>query len=224
MLLGFVWPLAALPQGKRPTVSDHFDRFGIAGHRQHLGADIMYPRGVRGEARPPEFSRAFFALTGTPVLCVGPGRIHAIDRTDRHGIMVMVDHGGTAEGPRVSVYRHLATALALAKGTPIAGGSLLGTVGRDVSQGDKGLNHLHFEWWDTSRARGPGQSLRDAFAIDPTDLLRRVPVRSPDGRDLPPDFVSGAGAADDPGEDTTASGADGAAGVLIDAAFIPGGI
>lgn len=218
----FAWPIDALSLGKRPVISDHFDRIGAGGHRIHLGVDIMFPRDAAGEHKPPEWSKRFYMLHGTIVRAVGPGKVWAVDRLDRHGIAVTIDHGMTPDGPRVSVYRHLATAT-VQRGQLVGGRAIIGTAGADPSQGGRGLIHLHFEWWDTARPRGDGQGARDAFAIDPAQLLARVPVRGLDGKDRPPDLVSGAGASFDPGEDTSASGA-GAVDVLLDLAVIPGGL
>ena len=184
---GWVWPVVALPNGSRPVVSDGFKQVAVAGvSRQHLGVDIMFRRAENGEAKAPEYSKGFFVENGKGVVvAAGPGTIYSVERADKHGMSVKIDHGKIAGvGPRVTAYRHLAS-VAVEKGQIVNAGSIIGIIGYDLSQGAKGLNHLHFEIWDTSRPRASGQDIRDAYAVNPEPMLKLWRVKTPTGLTSP---------------------------------------
>jgi hypothetical protein len=215
----FVWPMTTLAAGTRPVISDGFKAVAIAGRRQHLGVDVMYPRNPSGDARPPDFTRNFFCPTGRSlVVSCGPGRVFTVDTQDRHGIVVTVDHGVVDGVPRASVYRHLAS-VAVKSGDPVVAGSFLGFAGKDTAAGSSTPNHLHFELWDTSRPRATGQGPRDAFSIDPEPFMRRWRVKTSTGFTSPD--VSPAGE-DDAGEES--SPVDLSTFMLVDLSVIHGGL
>ena len=170
---GWVWPIPAYGQAF-PTVSDPFDREGRGG-RGHLGADIMYKRSRRGDFFRPEIT-PWFAMPSDiiHVLCAGPGTVFSINELDSHGVRVTIDHGNVPNvGPRVTVYRHLKRVF-VSKGDEVVGGTPLGICGGDPTNGDKMINHLHFELWDTSRPATEGKG-RESFAIDPGPVLATLP-------------------------------------------------
>ncbi len=204
---GWVWPVPINNSGSKPVISDGFGATKRGG-KGHYGCDLMYKRQTSGEARPPELSRGFaMPSMAIPALACGPGTIHQVNLNDSHGISIIVDHHNVPGiGPRVSAYRHLSTAF-VKKGDTVFGGTPLGYIGYDLTQGKAGLNHLHFELWDTSKSGGSNP--RVDFGYDPAIDLAKWPMRKMDGTEvrggsalvagLPGDANTHEGSADDDG-------------------------
>lgn len=159
---GWVWPIpdlkirtgaaagsyrAALSQEWRPSGA------GVNPVAGHYGVDLMY----RSGSPPP----AFFVPEGVPVLAARAGTLWSVQRTPR-GIAVVIDHGK----PFATFYQHLESADASildgVRGTPIAAGQRIGTVGIDPLDAAR-IRHLHFAvWW-----QGSG----DAASVDPAPVM-----------------------------------------------------
>ncbi|HEY0995247.1 MAG TPA: peptidoglycan DD-metalloendopeptidase family protein [Gemmatimonadaceae bacterium] len=93
------------------------------------------------------------AAAGTPVRAVAGGRVIEAARFGTYGLTVIVEHGGGD----YSIYGSLGR-IDVAKGSTVAKGQALGTVG--VSDPDLGP-HLHFEIRHGGPAVDPKQWLRD---------------------------------------------------------------
>lgn len=166
-----VWPVA-IHRGLEPTISDGYkptavvDANGKKLRRQHLGVDIMFRRPAKGAEHRPQLTRWYQCPTGVVLaIACAPGTVTRIVRSPKHGGAVYVDHGRY-----LSVYRHLA-AIDVAVGQEVAMGQGLGIVGHAPSAGQRGINHLHFEVWDT-QLQGRRWSRR-MKAVDPGPFLRR---------------------------------------------------
>lgn len=146
-----------LPQSERSWQTSGFGwRDDPYRHRSkfHAGADIR-------------------AESGTPVFAAGDGIVAFAGRMSGYGNLVMVDHGGGV----ITRYAHLRQIIAK-KGSVLAAGTMLGTVGRT---GHATGNHLHFEVRLDDRPVSPtlaltvGEMQRDqdpqadfaAFGLDP---------------------------------------------------------
>jgi len=158
---GWIWPLPHHPDGRAPTVSDHYG-FSAARGRLHAGVDLMYerPRGAwlpKGTRYPladgSHGSRGYELAEGTPVRAARAGKVRVANVTKR-GHQVVLDHGGGWQ----TFYQHLAS-LAVAKGDQVAAGQALGEAGWspiDRSQ----IRHLHFELWESGDPIDPEGIMR----------------------------------------------------------------
>lgn len=166
---GWCWPLE-VQNGRRPVVSDGFKAQATPTTRQHLGVDIMYKRATKGTPDLPG-KTAWFDCVGARVIAAYDGHVWGVNRLDEHGISLELDHHQVPlVGPRVTVYRHLATCL-VEKGQAVKAGQLLGIAGYDKTRAATATpNHLHFEVWDTSRPRATGNP-REDFGLDPALVM-----------------------------------------------------
>lgn len=77
------------------------------------------------------------AAAGTPVVAASAGVAHVVVSATGFGLHVVIDHGGGLQ----SLYGHLSS-VAVAEGSAVATGQLIGAVG---STGNSTGPHLHFE-------------------------------------------------------------------------------
>ena len=166
---GWCWPLA-IQKGRCPVISDGFKAMATATTRQHLGCDVMYKRAIKGTPALPGYT-AWFDCVGAMVLAAFDGHVWDVHRLDEHGISLEIDHHSVpGVGPRVTVYRHLATCL-VEKGQAVKAGQVLGIAGYDKTRAATATpNHLHFEIWDTSRPKVSGNP-REDFGLDPALVM-----------------------------------------------------
>lgn len=155
-----VWPVPISQHHGAPVVSDGFGRTKRGGSG-HLGIDIMYKRPTKGVHNPPEETPWFRMPHETPALACKDGTIWSVEQQGP-GIVVRIDHGY----PWLSVYRHIVRALVV-KGDNVRAGEAVGTIGHDP-RNPKGINHLHFELWDTSIGSA---NTREARSIDPAPYM-----------------------------------------------------
>lgn len=185
---GWIWPLELHPgpDQRKPVISDGYKASATATNRQHLGVDIMYRRPAAGEPKLPERTK-WFECEAARVLAAFDGDVWEVNRLDPHGISVVIDHhtvDGT--GPRVTVYRHLATC-EVAKRQRVKAGQVLGVAGYDTTRAaSQTPNHLHFEIWDTSRHKATGNP-REDFGFDPAMVMHLWGYRGRSGQFLGPD-------------------------------------
>lgn len=150
-------------------VSDGFERPGPDAKRRgrgHLGCDFMYRRPHKGPWDRPEKTPWFQSPSWMvwALACVD-GTVIRIVRDKRQGGAVYIRHGRY-----MSVYRHLELeSLLVYKGQVLKAGARLGIVGHAPKAGSKGINHLHFEIWDSQRPGGKWSRARKA--IDPKPML-----------------------------------------------------
>lgn len=168
-----VWPVKTYrgPNGLRsiwPSVSDGFERPGPDAKRNgkgHLGVDVMFRRTESGDFDRPEYTRHFFCPSDVvEAVAVAPGKVWSVQHDNRNGGVVKISHGSK----HLTVYRHLAR-MDVKAGQLVRPGDVLGIVGHAPSAGTKGINHLHFEIWDTSI---PGPNTRLNRSVDPEPWLR----------------------------------------------------
>lgn len=161
--LGGVWPVESFA-GLSPVVSDGFGR-DKRGGRGHLGADIMFRRPISGAEDRPGYTRHFFCPSGQvrAVASLG-GEVVRVKHDRRNGGVVKILHSKRW----LLVYRHLVNPCA-EQGAEISAGDVLGIVGYAPHAGDRGINHLHFEIWDTAKQGAPTRANQ---AIDPAPYLR----------------------------------------------------
>lgn len=175
MWQGWIWPVELHPgDHRKPVISDGFGTAasGKRGGKGHYGVDIMYRRSPAGSAKLPAQTAGFEVPSGQiQALAAFDGTVWAVNRADAHGISVEIDHHRVPDiGPRVTVYRHLASS-PLAKGQTVKAGGLVGIVGYDTTAAASATpNHLHFELWDTSRAGGSDP--RRDFGVDPAPFMK----------------------------------------------------
>ena len=121
----------------------------------------MFRRKKSGDFLLPEYTRHFFCPSDKVVAQnVFPGRVWSARFDKNHGWAVKIDHGGN----HLTVHRHLSEVV-VKKGDDLVMGQTIGFVGHAPSAGRNGVNHNHFEIWDTSR-KGK-KSSRARMAIDP---------------------------------------------------------
>jgi len=107
-----------------PYISQQFNMGGEYRDKKHPGIDV-------------------WGKLGTPVIAAAPGRVTQSFYEPAYGNRIVIDHGGDAQGARVStVYKHLKTRLAEA-GDTVARGQQIGTMGATGALGM--MVHLHFE-------------------------------------------------------------------------------
>lgn len=153
-------------EGHTPVVTDGFGR-DKRGGKGHLGVDLMFKRIKAGEVRLPSHTRWFWCPTGQVMaVACAPGEVIRIVRSKSQGIAVYIKHGRY-----MSVYRHLTTT-PLVYGSDVTEGEFVGIVGHAPKAGKRGINHLHFEIWDTDKA-GLRTRDRKKQAIDPGPFLAR---------------------------------------------------
>jgi murein DD-endopeptidase MepM/ murein hydrolase activator NlpD len=162
---GGVWPVGISKEHGAPRVSDGYGEVG--GEKRngngHLGVDIMFRRPTKGEFDRPTETPHFRMPNNVLALSCHRGTVWSVDR-DPQGFVVKIDHGF----PWLSVYRHLKNPT-VTKGQSVGPGHPVGTIGHDP-RNSKGINHLHFEVWDTSRGN---VNTRAARSIDPAPFLKR---------------------------------------------------
>lgn len=161
-----IWPVKSIGTD-RPTISDGFERPGPNAKRAgrgHLGVDVMFRRAEKGMFDRPQFTPRFWCPSGAAiVVACCPGTVSVVEWSKRNGGVVKVQHGRY-----MTVYRHLAR-IDVARGQVVAMGAELGIVGHAPSAGAKGINHLHFEVWDSQRL---GRNNRINRSVDPGAWLR----------------------------------------------------
>jgi murein DD-endopeptidase MepM/ murein hydrolase activator NlpD len=116
----------------------------------HHGVDIMYPRSPLANAsdkvfRPgtPNGSKNYFMPDGVPVMCPRAGTVWSTG-VSQHGPWIVIDCGKP-----IALYMVHFDSLLLAgaaRGTPVAAGQMIGTVGFSPADGER-LKHLHIEIW-----------------------------------------------------------------------------
>lgn len=163
LIQGGHWPVGISSVHGEPKVSDGFADAG--GEKRngngHLGVDIMFRRPTKGEFERPHQTPWFRMPGNVLALACNSGVVWSVVR-DPQGFVVKIDHGS----PWLSVYRHLKNAL-VSKGERVGSGHPLGTIGHDP-RNPRGINHLHFEVWNTSIGK---VNTRDARSIDPAKFL-----------------------------------------------------
>lgn len=165
-----VWPVPIHDRHGAPVVSDPFGRDKREG-RGHLGVDIMFKRSSKGEFDRPEQTPWYRMPDGIHALACANGTVWSVQK-QRQGFVVRIDHGF----PWLSVYRHLKNPL-VQGGEQVAAGAPIGTIGHDPTN-DNGINHLHFEIWDTSIG---SSNTREARSVDPSRWLARWDKVSEEG-------------------------------------------
>lgn len=165
-----VWPVEMIGES-RPEVSDGFGA-DKRGGRGHFGADIMFRRAARGESRPPELAPWYMMPSQRGrAIAMRSGTVLRAGRSSTGGYVELA-HGSVWGLERMStIYRHLST-VAVGEGDRVVAGTFLGFVGADPRQGDRGLNHLHFEVWDRSRPHS-GARMDIDYGLDPRPYLAR---------------------------------------------------
>lgn len=162
-----VWPVAYYGTSE-PKVSDGFQRPGPNAKRRgngHLGIDVMFRRSKKGPENRPEETKWYFCPNGVVrAIAVAHGTVGRVRLSKRQGWWVEVKHGRY-----MTVYRHLAS-VAVKPGDCVCAGYDIGIVSHAPMAGDNGINHLHFEVWDTLR---PGPNRRANKVVDPAPWLRR---------------------------------------------------
>lgn len=158
-----VWPVRSL-EGRPPKVSDKFGRKKRSG-RGHLGVDIMYRRPKKGTDSRPTQTKWYECPEGVEAIACATGDVVRVVNSSAHGIAVYIQHGRY-----MSVYRHLSTTF-VEKGDRVPMMQRVGIIGHAPSAGDHGINHLHFEIWDTELPGGEWSRRRKA--VDPGPFLRR---------------------------------------------------
>jgi murein DD-endopeptidase MepM/ murein hydrolase activator NlpD len=168
---GWQWPIPDLlvtPSDAstriRAAISQEFRRG--AGRSSHYGVDLMYRSGDAAWSIPGvdgvELAAGWFAPPGTPIVAARSGTIWSVDKTAR-GFAVVVDHGP----PWATFYQHLdQVSPGIVRGTPIAAGHQLGTMGADPTDPQR-VRHLHFACW----LRGAG----DSASVDPSAAMTTWP-------------------------------------------------
>jgi hypothetical protein len=165
---GWVWPVAALPDGRVPVVSQGFtpgERFKrdaeghlVLDYSHHHGLDIMFQWSdgdptepgsdvAMFRTKPGQPRRGFIAPPGALVIAAGPGKIWAAGPS-KLGLHVQIDHGivGGAGGVN-TFYQHLESwARDWKRGDIVEPGTVLGRMGGDPANVPH-LRHLHFELW-----------------------------------------------------------------------------
>jgi murein DD-endopeptidase MepM/ murein hydrolase activator NlpD len=118
------------------------------GDRTHTGIDIQGP-------------------SGTPIVAIGDGKVVrvALDyRTVGYGLQVIVNH----KNGYYSQYAHL-DSIAVSQGDTVAGGYLIGTLGKTGNTPVQGDAHLHFE----IRVGSPNAG----FAVNPLPFFT-LPIKA----------------------------------------------
>lgn len=132
-----------------------FDRQSV---KPTSAVDAVFPAGVT-DAQGAKQHKRFFAPIGTPVLAARDGKVWSVRNMDGRGWFVVLDHGA----PWATLYGHLHTVgVSPVRGTAVAGGQQIGTMGFAPADGEK-LRHLHFEAWLN------GGDFR--FGQDPADVI-----------------------------------------------------
>lgn len=175
-LINGVMPIRQEVEGSNGTlwhnfvITDGFGRKGVGGKRRgkgHYGLDLMRRRSKSGGFDYPEYARHFFCPSDVveAVACFS-GEVVRVVR-DSNGVAVYVDHGRY-----ITVYRHLKN-VTVEVGDIAYKGWKLGIVSH-APKNKKGINHLHFELWDTKR-RGKSVWNRERQAIDPGPFVKKWP-------------------------------------------------
>lgn len=171
-----VMPIRQVVEGSDGTrwykfvISDGFGRKGVGGKRGgkgHYGLDFMRRRIKSGSFYYPEYARHYYCPSNIveAVACVAGDVIKVF--TDGNGTAVYVSHGRY-----MSVYRHLKNVI-VNKGQAVIKGQQLGIVSHAPKNKTRGINHLHFELWDTNR-RGTGSKYnRNRQAINPKPFIKK---------------------------------------------------
>jgi murein DD-endopeptidase MepM/ murein hydrolase activator NlpD len=159
-----VWPIGIHSVHGEPRVSDGFGESGgeKRNGRGHLGVDIMFRRPTKGVFNRPTETPFFRMPNNVLALACQRGKVWSVVR-DPQGFVIKIDHGT----PWLSVYRHLKNPL-VSKGERVGPGQPIGTIGHDP-RNKQGINHLHFEIWDTSRGT---ENTRAKRSIDPAPFLK----------------------------------------------------
>jgi murein DD-endopeptidase MepM/ murein hydrolase activator NlpD len=171
---GWCEPLPALfIAGLRynPTVSDTYSATKTAGHRRHLGVDVMYKRRAKKDlpqytGRESSGNRWYFFPQGIPVHCARDGVVWALVNDPERGLGVQVVHD---KGTVMTWYQHLASvAQPWKRGDKVQRGDILGVQGYSPN-GDAPI-HLHFglRYWNRGERRWQW--------VDPEPELKRWPV------------------------------------------------
>ena len=157
---------------RRFVITDKYGRLKRRG-KGHWGSDLMTRRndGSKIVALPGK-TKHYECPTGVvEARCCLAGVVVRVLDDKKNGGAIYVDHGRF-----MSVYRHLDQDfkdLWPAKGQSIPKGTVIGIVGHAPSAGKKGINHLHFELWDTDKAREGHPWDRRRQAIDPGPHLAK---------------------------------------------------
>jgi len=154
--------------GIHPVVTDGFERKGPRAKRNgkgHYGVDLMYRRPKSGAFDKPVYTRHFYCPSNVLAVACSAGTVVRVV-TDGNGTAVYLSHGRY-----MSVYRHLKD-VEVSLGETLLEGDFLGLVSHAPKAGRQGVNHLHFEIWDTDKRLKGGRWNRARQAIDPEHFLR----------------------------------------------------
>ncbi len=140
MSRGWMFPVAALPDGRKARISNEFRRGA------HDGVDITYPR--RDEPIGlPEATKGSYMPTGVIAVAVLGGQvIYAYQHAN--GWRVRIHH---EDGTDTSYFHLSWLAQGIEPGALVVRGQALGAIGDDPTVDD--IRHLHLEWRD--RANNP---------------------------------------------------------------------
>ncbi len=165
---GWLWPVPHW-NGEAPKISDNFKRHEKDGHRQHLGADIMFRNPSKMKRNIPENTPWYHMPSDTvPMLAMGPGHVWFAGKTTT-GYTVKIDHHNLAGFALITYYTHMSELFIPEHDGPdgmeVFPGMQLGFVGNSP-KGPSDPNHCHMEMWDydvggprVQRAMDPGKYL-----------------------------------------------------------------
>ena len=137
-VLGLVWPMLPLSDGRQPAVSSE-GRWTNPSRPSHDGVDIMYRRET-GDTQPvgPGQGSRRFVCPPVPVVAMASGQVVRAGKQPG-GYRCWIEHEGPRSGYQTG-YFHL-DSMVVTEGDNVGQGQILGIVGA----GQSGPAHLHLE-------------------------------------------------------------------------------
>lgn len=139
---GWTWPVPIAADGRKPRISDGFEKPGNMkkrGGEGHRGQDIMYRKRLPLPRRHPWSSPGYMMFPRTPAIAAHEAAVFRCGRIDT-GWHVILEHG---DGIGTGYYHMSELVPGIVEGAAVRAGQPLGIVGG--SPIGYGLVHLHFD-------------------------------------------------------------------------------